>query len=223
MEARPCSSSQPTMETAEPRAHTCSPAKWRSRPANCRAMAIVLLPLREPITEATAYLDGISRQMWTWSGIRGSVANYRKQESLVSQVIDFSTHDFHVWPQKRKFVTELLQQYTPRAVYPYPPLGCVPHLGVGHRGWRAGAGLGETLRLGHGAERPHPSNSAKGRRADHLSHGDVHGIPTASAWAAPSPGPLHVPADQLHQVLGIRDVRYVQGQHALALVEAPLG
>jgi hypothetical protein len=27
----------------------------------------------------------------------------------------------------------------------------------------------------------------------------------------------------LHQVLGIRDVRYVQGQHALALIEAPLG
>src|SRR2546430_17691987 len=38
--------------------------------------------------------------------ISGSVANYRKQESLVSQVIDFSTHDFHVWLQKRKFATE---------------------------------------------------------------------------------------------------------------------
>src|SRR4030095_8782185 len=29
--------------------------------------------------------------------------------------------------------------------------------------------------------------------------------------AAPSPGPLQVPADRLYQVLGIRDVRYVQG------------
>src|SRR5262245_28071612 len=38
----------------------------------------------------------------------GSVANYRKQESLVSQAIDFSTYDLHVWPQKRKFATEPL-------------------------------------------------------------------------------------------------------------------
>ena len=31
-------------------------------------------------------------------------------------------------------------------------------------------------------------------------------------------------ANILHgEVLGIRDVRYVQGQHSLALVEAPLG
>jgi IS1 family transposase len=37
-----------------------------------------------------------------------SVANYRKQEGLVSQVIDFSTHDFHTWLQKRNFATELL-------------------------------------------------------------------------------------------------------------------
>jgi len=34
---------------------------------------------------------------------------------------------------------------------------------------------------------------------------------------------LKVPAEQLHQVLGIRNVHYVQGKHALALVEAPLG
>jgi 3',5'-cyclic-AMP phosphodiesterase len=47
--------------------------------------------------------------------------------------------------------------------------------------------------------------------------------PQPAPGAAPSPGPLQVPAEQLHQVLGIRDVRYVQGQHALALVEAPLG
>jgi len=47
--------------------------------------------------------------------------------------------------------------------------------------------------------------------------------PQPAPGAGPAPGPLQVPADQLHQVLGIRDVRYVQGQHALALVEAPLG
>ena len=47
--------------------------------------------------------------------------------------------------------------------------------------------------------------------------------PQPAPGAAPSPGPLQVPAEQLHQVLGIRDVHYVQGQHSLALVEAPLG
>jgi len=47
--------------------------------------------------------------------------------------------------------------------------------------------------------------------------------PQPAPGAAPYPGPLQVPADQLHQVLGIRDVRYVQGQYSLALVEAPLG
>jgi 3',5'-cyclic-AMP phosphodiesterase len=47
--------------------------------------------------------------------------------------------------------------------------------------------------------------------------------PQPAPGAAPSPGPLQVPVDQLHHVLGVRDVRYVQGQHSLALVEAPLG
>ena len=47
--------------------------------------------------------------------------------------------------------------------------------------------------------------------------------PQPAPGTAPSPGPLQVPADQLHRVLGIRDVHYVQGQHSLALVEAPLG
>jgi 3',5'-cyclic-AMP phosphodiesterase len=48
-------------------------------------------------------------------------------------------------------------------------------------------------------------------------------FPQPAPGAAPSPGPLQVPAEQLHRVLGIRDVRYVQGQQALALVETPLG
>src|SRR5215471_584724 len=38
----------------------------------------------------------------------GSVANYRKQESSVSQVIDFLTPNFRLWPQKGQFATEPL-------------------------------------------------------------------------------------------------------------------
>ena len=37
-----------------------------------------------------------------------------------------------------------------------------------------------------------------------------------------SPGPMKVPAEQLKSVLGITDVNYVQGQHALAVVDLTL-
>src|SRR4029453_15584674 len=40
---------------------------------------------------------------------QGSVANYRKQESLVSQAIDFPIHDFRILPRKGNFATELSQ------------------------------------------------------------------------------------------------------------------
>jgi hypothetical protein len=36
----------------------------------------------------------------------GSVANYRKQESLISQVIDFPKPDFWIFPPKPNFATE---------------------------------------------------------------------------------------------------------------------
>jgi 2-furoyl-CoA dehydrogenase large subunit len=36
----------------------------------------------------------------------GSVANYRKQESLDSQAIDFPIHDFRILPRKGNFATE---------------------------------------------------------------------------------------------------------------------
>ena len=39
---------------------------------------------------------------------------------------------------------------------------------------------------------------------------------------ADSPGPMQVPAEQLKSVLGITDVNYVSGQHALAVVDSTL-
>jgi 3',5'-cyclic-AMP phosphodiesterase len=39
---------------------------------------------------------------------------------------------------------------------------------------------------------------------------------------APSPGPMKVPAERLRSVLGITDVNYVRGQHALAVVDSTL-
>ena len=48
-------------------------------------------------------------------------------------------------------------------------------------------------------------------------------FPQPEPGKAPSPGPLKVPAEQLKSVLGITDVNYVKGKHALAIVDSTLG
>jgi 3',5'-cyclic-AMP phosphodiesterase len=48
-------------------------------------------------------------------------------------------------------------------------------------------------------------------------------FPQPAPGSAPSPGPLKVPAEQLRSLLGITDVNYVRGQHALAVVDSSLG
>jgi 3',5'-cyclic-AMP phosphodiesterase len=47
-------------------------------------------------------------------------------------------------------------------------------------------------------------------------------FPQPAPGTAPSPGPMTVPAGQLRHVLGITQVAYVPGRHALALVDSPL-
>src|SRR5580693_3618472 len=51
------SSSNPTVQTTYLRAQKCSPEKFRSLP---HSRAIALLPLRNPITEATGCLSGMA-------------------------------------------------------------------------------------------------------------------------------------------------------------------
>jgi len=46
--------------------------------------------------------------------------------------------------------------------------------------------------------------------------------PQPAPGAAPSPGPLKVPADKLRSYLGVREVTYVEGQQNLALVDSAL-
>ncbi len=46
--------------------------------------------------------------------------------------------------------------------------------------------------------------------------------PQPAPGAAPSPGPLKVPADRLRSVLGVREVNYVEGTTPLALLDTPL-
>jgi 3',5'-cyclic-AMP phosphodiesterase len=47
-------------------------------------------------------------------------------------------------------------------------------------------------------------------------------FPQPKPGSAPSPGPMKVPAEQLRNLLGIRDVNYVQGKHALAVIDSTL-
>jgi len=47
-------------------------------------------------------------------------------------------------------------------------------------------------------------------------------FPQPAPGAASSPGPIQVPADRLRSVLGITDVTYVRGRHALGIIDASL-
>jgi 3',5'-cyclic-AMP phosphodiesterase len=47
-------------------------------------------------------------------------------------------------------------------------------------------------------------------------------FPQPKPGQAPSPGPLKVPADQLRTLLGVTDVNYVRGEHALAVIDSNL-
>ena len=47
-------------------------------------------------------------------------------------------------------------------------------------------------------------------------------FPQPKPGEAPSPGPMKVPADQLRTLLGVTDVNYVRGQHALAVIDSNL-
>ncbi len=48
-------------------------------------------------------------------------------------------------------------------------------------------------------------------------------FPQPQPGKADSPGPMKVPAEQLKSLLGITEVNYVPGQHALAVVDSTLG
>ena len=48
-------------------------------------------------------------------------------------------------------------------------------------------------------------------------------FPQPKPGQAPSPGPMKVPADQLRTLLGVTDVNYIHGKHALAVIDSNLG
>ncbi|MFI5101737.1 MAG: metallophosphoesterase family protein [Terriglobales bacterium] len=48
-------------------------------------------------------------------------------------------------------------------------------------------------------------------------------FPQPKPGTAPSPGPMKVPAEQLRSLLGVTEVHYKKGQHALAITDSSLG
>ncbi|PYP93449.1 MAG: metallophosphoesterase [Candidatus Angelobacter sp. Gp1-AA117] len=48
-------------------------------------------------------------------------------------------------------------------------------------------------------------------------------FPQPKPGSAPSPGPMKVPEEQLRSLLGVTDVNYVRGHHALAVTDSSLG
>src|SRR5215471_5746338 len=67
----------------------------------------------------------------------------------------------------------------------YTALDCVPSMGMGHKGQRTSSLLPQTLWIRFCAQRSYSSNSAKGGREYHISHGHFNGIPAASAGCCP--------------------------------------
>ena len=47
-------------------------------------------------------------------------------------------------------------------------------------------------------------------------------FPQPAPGAAPSPGPMKVPAEKLRTVLGLTSVHYVEHNHTLAITDTPL-
>ena len=71
---------------------------------------------------------------------------------------------------------------TPIVVFAHIPLWTrLPAMGMGDRRRRARARLAQALRLGDGAQRPHPPDHAEGRRQRHVPHRDVDRVPAAGA------------------------------------------
>jgi len=47
-------------------------------------------------------------------------------------------------------------------------------------------------------------------------------FPQPAPGAAPAPGPMKVPAEQLRSMLGIANVTFKQGESRLAIIDTPL-
>ena len=109
-----------------------------------------------------------------------------------------------------------------RRLRAHPAMDGLCRMGLGHRRLSRSPEAAGAVRIGHRAQRPHPPDHAEGRRADRLSHRALDRISATCPGTAPSPGPLKVPAEQLHSMLGITDAMFVRGRDRIALIDSTL-
>ena len=117
-----------------------------------------------------------------------------------------------------------LSASTPIVVFAHVPLWVAyTRMGLGHRGWRTGTELFEEVRVGDGAERPHPPGAAEGGRARGVSYRALDRVSAAGA------GHCEGRRDRCWcrrtscgSYLGIARVSLVSSQAPLAIVDTPL-
>ena len=113
-------------------------------------------------------------------------------------------------------------QHAHRRVRAHSAVDRVPGMGLGNRRQRAGAGLlkkfgSVTVLNGHIHQ---TMQKVEGNVTFHTAASTA--FPQPKPGKADSPGPMKVPAEQLRSMLGITDVNYVRGKHALAVVDSSL-
>ena len=114
-------------------------------------------------------------------------------------------------------------QHADRRLRPHPALDGLSRLGMGHRRQRAGAQLSEALRLGKRAQRTHPPDDAESGRQRDIPHRLLDRLPATEARRSAISGPdesSRRPVAVL--LLGVTEVHYKKGQHALAVTDESL-
>ena len=116
-----------------------------------------------------------------------------------------------------------LGEHADRGYRPPAIVDDLPGLGLGHRG-RA-ARLGYLKRFGSVTVLNGHIHQIQQKVEGNVSFYTARStaFPQPAPGTAPAPGPMKVPAEQLHSFLGVRTVNYVQGKSPLALIETPLG
>ena len=112
---------------------------------------------------------------------------------------------------------------TPIVIFSHIPLWMIaPEWGWGTGGFGASACLSQALRLGHRAQRPHPSVDAESRRRRHVPHRPLDRLSATRARNGAAPGPKLVPAGELRKWLGVREVVYSPLATQLAVTDTDL-
>ena len=103
-----------------------------------------------------------------------------------------------------------------------PALGGVSGVGLGHRGFPAGHGAADALRIRDRDGHTHQVlQKVEGNVTFHTAMSTAFPQPAPGVGAGP--GPMKIPEALARPMPGTREVRYVVGSSPLALVDSTLG